>query len=353
MTPRSRIGNNKVRFPPEPSPFTTPSPSVRHRFASPTPRSFSEIFNPRPPLVLKEHTNEQLKQLTTTNRIDDETVSPRNVAMTTLKALLDHVKKKNDAIRSKEEEESEYEYEYVYDYVEVGNSREEKAFTTPKPVQIRTRPKIIPKQRQVPSDSEFHHKNRRGEDKQPSLVTAPPINLGAPVTRYNAITDSLDIINPAIIIQEPPATRRAGYTYPRPNTRLELTPDTGSAYYDDTPPAPLSPSLQSYQSPPTPTPKSFSGIFEGVAYNDPVPEEPLTPSLQSSYDQTTSDEEVFQGVPYNEVIPEEPLTPSLQSSYNPPTENPNFNQGRKKFGYKYSAPDDQRIDFNNKVNINM
>ena len=114
---------------------------------------------------------------------------------------------------------------------------------------------------------------------------------------------------------------------------------------------PLSPSLQSYQSPPTPTPKSFSGIFEGVAYNDPVPEEPLTPSLQSSYDQTTSDE-VFQGVPYNEVIPEEPLTPSLQSSYNPPTENPNFNQGRKKFGYKYSTPDDQRIDYNKKVNIN-
>ena len=129
--------------------------------------------------------------------------------MTTLKALLDHVKKKNDAIRSKEEEEPEYEYEYVYDYVEVGNSREEKAFTTPKPVQIRARPKIIPKQRKVPSDSEFHHKNRQGEDKQPSLVTAPPINLGAPVTRYNAITDSLEIINPAIIIQEPPATRRA------------------------------------------------------------------------------------------------------------------------------------------------
>ena len=359
VTPRSRIGAKKVRFPPEPSPFTTPRPPG----ASPTPRSFSEIFQPRPPLVLAEHSDEQLRQLTTTQRVDEDTVPSRNVAMTTLKTLLDHFRKKNEdkfekrrkEINSKldEEEESEYDYEYVYDYVEVDNSREEKTFHTPKPVQSKKRPKIIPKQRVVHSDSEFHHKNR-DENKFgriSSIVTAAPINIGAPVTRYNEITDTLDIINPPIIIQEPPATRRAGYTYPEPDNKLELTPRdedrVGSAYYDNTPEAPLTPSLQTYQRPATPTPKSFSGIFEGVAYNDPVPDEPLTPSLQNSYDQPTpSNEQSLDGVAYNDPVPEEPLTPSLQSSYDPPTENPNINQGRKKFGYKYSAPDDQRLDYN-------
>ena len=321
--------------------------------------------------MLAEHSDEQLRQLTTTQRIDDETVPARNVAMTTLKTLLDHFRKKNEDKFEKrrkeinlkledEEEESEYDYEYVYDYVEVDNSREEKAFTTPRPVRKKSRPKIVPKQRVVHSDSEFHHRNR-GENKFgriSSIVTAAPINIGAPVTRYNDRTDTLDIINPPIIIQEPPATRRAGYTYPEPDNRLELTPrdedNAGSAYYDDTPEAPLTPSLQTYQRPATPTPKSFSGIFEGVAYNDPVPDEPLTPSLQNSYDQPTTSTNAgsFDGVAYNDPVPEEPLTPSLQSSYNPPTENPVTNQGRKKFGYKYSAPDDQRIDYN-KVNISI
>ena len=361
VTPRSNVGAHKVRFPPEPSPFTTPRPKVKPSLGSPTPRSFSEIFQPRPPLVLAEHSEEQLKQLTTTQRIDDETVPARNVAMTTLKTLLDHFRKKNKdkfeqrrkEINTKIKEEEEYDYEYVYDYVEVDNSREVKAFTTPRPVQKKSRPKIVPKQRVVHSDSEFHHKNRGGDKfgRISSIVTAPPINIGAPVTRYNEATDTLDIINPPIIIQEPPATRRSGYTYPEPNNRLELTPDKmgGSPYLDDTPEAPLTPSLQTYQRPATPTPKSFSGIFEGVAYNDPVPDEPLTPSLQNSYDQptTSTNKESFDGVAYNDPAPEEPLTPSLQSSYDPPTENPNINQGRKKFGYKYSAPDDQRID--NKV----
>ena len=358
VTPRSGIGAQKVRFPPEPSPFTTPRPPG----ASPTPRSFSEIFQPRPPLVLAEHSDEQLRQLTTTKRVDEETAPSRNVAMTTLKTLLDHFRKKNEdkfekrrkEINSKldEGEESEYDYEYVYDYVEVDNIREQKAFHTPRPAQKTKRPKIIPKQRVVHSDSEFHHKNRDGNKfgRISSIVTTAPINIGAPVTRYNDITDTLDIINPPIIIQEPPATRRAGYTYPEPDNRLELTPrdkeEMRSAYYDDTPEAPLTPSLQTYQRPATPTPKSFSGIFEGVAYNDPVPDEPLTPSLQNSDQPTPSNEQSLAGVAYNDPVPEEPLTPSLQSSYDPPTENPNINQGRKKFGFRYSAPDDQRLDYN-------
>ena len=52
VTPRSKIGRNTVKLS-EPSPFTTPRPSANIKFASPTPQSFSEIFRPRPPLVLK------------------------------------------------------------------------------------------------------------------------------------------------------------------------------------------------------------------------------------------------------------------------------------------------------------
>ena len=80
ITPRSKVGQKSVRFP-EPSPFTTPRPP---QGASPTPQSFSDIFQPRPPLVLREHSSEQLQRLTTTDRIDDGTSS---VPLTTLRQV--------------------------------------------------------------------------------------------------------------------------------------------------------------------------------------------------------------------------------------------------------------------------
>ena len=368
VTPRSKLGNHDVRFPAEPSPFTTPRPTVRHRFASPTPQSFSEIFQPRPPLVLREHSSEQLKQLTTTERMDKGEESSKETAMSTLRAILDHVKKKEEVF---EEDESEYDYEYVYDYVEVDNNREQKSFTTTKPP-MKKRPKIVPKQRIV------HPKvtNNRREDKFSSFVTPGSIQLGKPDVFYNAVEDSVDIINPPIFIEEAPSTRRIGYNYNQPQTKLNLpskpktsyripgklaTEDTnfGSAYMDETPDEPLTPSLQSYQVP-TSTPSSFSGIFEGVAYNEQIPEEPLTPSLQSVYSQPTTDNsdntytDTINGAPYNDQTPEEPLTPSLQSAYEIPTKPPPaISNKRNKFGYKYSAPDDQKLDYNKPNQVSL
>ena len=146
--------------------------------------------------------------------------------------------------------------------------------------------------------------------------------------------------------------------YKDQTTRIpgKLSNDFGSAYFDDSPDDPLSPGLQTYQNPPTSTPSSFSGIFEGVAYNDPSPEEPLTPSLQSVYNQPTDGykeqeetnfSDIFNGVAYNDGTPEEPLTPSLQSAYDPPTQAPPaISNSRKKFGYKYSSPDGPQLDYN-------
>ena len=415
VTPRSKIGQNKVSLS-EPSPFTTPRSKVKH--ASVTPKSFSDIFQPRPPLVLKEHTNEQLKQLTT-QRIDNgDDVSKSEIS--TLRAILDKVKKSKEIF---EEDESQYDYEYVYDYVEVEeNDREHKKFeiVTANPPK-KKRPKIVPRQRIVPPKISKNENNIRkvssltknqGSNKFSSFVTSQPINIGKPVTYYDKKEDRLDIINPTIIIQEPPSTRRIGYNYQDPDNRLELPTKKyqdqttripgklsnkfGSAYFDDSPDDPLSPSLQTYQNPPTSTPSSFSGIFEGIAYNDPSPEEPLTPSLQSVYNQPTNgyrdqeenfsdifngvsyndgspeepltpslqsvynqptegyrDQEetnfsdIFNGVAYNDGSPEEPLTPSLQSAYDPPTQAPNaISNNRKKFGYKYSSPDGSQLNYN-------
>ena len=139
------------------------------------------------------------------------------------------------------------------------------------------------------------------------------------------------------------------------------TEDTnfGSAYMDETPDEPLTPSLQSYQVP-TSTPSSFSGIFEGVAYNEQIPEEPLTPSLQSVYSQPTTDNsgntytDTINGAPYNDQTPEEPLTPSLQSAYEIPTKPPpSISNKRNKFGYKYSAPDDQKFDYSKPNQVSL
>ena len=311
-----------MRFP-DPSPFTTPRPSAPTSRASPTPQSFSEIFQPRPPLVLAEHSSEQLQQLTTTERIDDG--ANHNVALTTLRALLDHVRKKE----VHERKESQYDYEYVYDYVDVddvsnigskfsspieSNEVTNKFPTGSQSTTKKTRPKIVPRQRVVPPQLR--------DNKQPPLltfVTPQPTNLGSAVTQYNEAEDTLEIVNPPIVIYtedraDQSSTRRVGYTYKQPDNKF------GPG-----------------QSQP------------GIAYNEPAPEEPLTPSLQSVHE-TPMTESTFTdllggaGAVYSDQTPEEPLTPSLQAAYDPPTTSRPANR-KVKFGYKYSAPAGPQIEY--------
>ena len=319
VTPRSKVGQKSVKFP-EPSPFTTPRPS---QSVSPTPQSFSEIFQPRPPLVLAEHSNQQLRQLTTTQRIDEVDLGTESVALTTLRAILDHVRKK-DKEKQLREEESEYDYEYVYDYVEVEGEEEVTKFSPPAPSSgvagkfptrrrddgRKPRPKIVPRQRVVPP--QLRENTQSGVVSFVTPRPPPPpqptvTKLGQAVTRYNQAEDRLEIINPPILVyseqeeereeerEEEPSTRRVGYTYKQPDPQVDISPD---------------------QTP-------------GSRYSEPLPEEPLTPSLESVYESPVTQP----GVTYREQPPDQPLSPSLQAAYGPPT-----SQGKVKFGYKYSAP---------------
>ena len=285
---------------------------------SPTPQSFSEIFQPRPPLVLKEHSSEQLKQLTTTERIDDT----KNVPLTTLKAILDHVSKKEIVEKS----ESQYDYEYVYDYVEVddvanigsrfsspieSNEVENKFPPRPPTSTKKTRPKIVPRQRVVPP--------KLSENKKPGFVrfvTPQPTNLGSAVTQYNEADDTLEILNPPLVIytdesEDLSSTRRVGYTYRQPDTKTDPT-NLGTVYREETPEEPLTPSLESVYETPI-TQSTFTDLVEGG------------------------------GATYKEQAPEEPLTPSLQSAYDPPTTS--SPEGRVKFGYKYSGQAGPQINY--------
>lgn len=321
VTPRSKIGEKSVRFP-EPSPFTTPRPQQK---VSPTPQSFSEIFQPRPPLVLAEHSNQQLRQLTTTKRIDKVELGTENVALTTLRAILDHVRKKDKVIK---EEESQYDYEYVYDYVEVEEVEDVTKFSPPAETQTVTgkfptrrqddgrkpRPKIVPRQRVVPPP-----RPQLTEKKQTGFVSfvtprPQPTKVGEAVTRYIQAEDTLEIINPPILVyseeeeEEEPSTRRVGYTYKQPENKID---------------------------------QNLS--HSGSRYSEPLPEEPLTPSLQSVYEspvtQSTFTNLVAGGVTYSEQPPDQPLTPSLEAAYDPPSSSrPTNNNGKVKFGFKYSGP---------------
>ena len=324
VTPRSSSGQKSVRFPepePEPSPFTTPRPPQR---ASPTPQSFSEIFQPRPPLVLAEHSNDQLRRLTTTKRAEELELGTESVALTTLRAILDHVRKKDKLVK---EEEPQYDYEYVYDYVEVEEEEagkfsppaESNAVTGKFPTRRRddgrkTRPKIVPKQRVVPTPP-----TERKQTGFVSFVTPrppQPTKLGGAVTRYDEASDTLEILNPPIRViteerqeeEEEPSTRRVGYTYRQPDNKIDISPQSASP---------------------------------GSRYSEPLPEEPLTPSLQSVYESPVTDTtftNLVSGVTYKEQTPEQPLTPSLEAAYDPPTSSrPTINR-KVKFGYKYSAP---------------
>ena len=314
VTPRSKVGQKSVRFPePEPSPFTTPRPA---QSASPTPQSFSEIFQPRPPLVLKEHSNDQLRRLTTTKRFGEELeLGTESVALTTLRAILDHVRKKD---KVSQEEESQYDYEYVYDYVEVEEATkfsppaESNVVTGKFPTRRRddgrkTRPKIVPKQRVVPPPPT--------ERKQTGFVSFVTPRTNQAVTRYDKASDTLEIVNPPILVyteeeeeEEELSTRRVGYTYKQPDNKIDISPQSGSSYLEPLPEEPLTPSLQSvYESPVTQS--TFTNLISGP------------------------------GVTYNEQPPEQPLTPSLQAAYEPPTSSRPSNSNRKvKFGYKYSGP---------------
>ena len=135
---------NTLRFP-ETSPNTTPKPFS----FSPTPNSFSDIFQPRPPLVLRQPI-EPIQRTTEKS----EKGSTKATALATLRAILEHVKKKEDKFEgvSTADPEYDYEYEYVYEYVDVEDepiNKQQLINAIEKP-----RPKIVPKQR-IPTNSKL------------------------------------------------------------------------------------------------------------------------------------------------------------------------------------------------------
>ena len=134
------------------SPTTSKSLSA---FVTPLPQSFSDIFaQTKAPLVLNKETS------------PGKETSTKATALATLRAILDHVKKKEVRF----EDEYDY-YEDYYEYVDTKKSN----FNAKKP-----RPKIVPKQRVVPkkSKSKTKEKLQKGKKKFSNFVTQQPRTIG-------------------------------------------------------------------------------------------------------------------------------------------------------------------------------
>ena len=93
--------------------------------------------------------------------------STKATALATLRAILDHVKKK--------EVRFEDEYEYYEDYYEYVDTKKSHFNNAKKP-----RPKIVPKQRVVPkkSKSKTKEKLQKGKKKFSNFVTQKPRTIG-------------------------------------------------------------------------------------------------------------------------------------------------------------------------------
>ena len=135
--------------------FVTPTTKSLSAFVTPLPQSFSDLLaKTKAPLVLKKETK------------PGKETSTKATALATLRAILDHVKKKEERF----EDDYEY-YEDQYEYVDTIRN----PFKNAKP-----RPKIVPKQRVVPKvpKSKTKQKLKKEKKKFSSFVTQKPLTIG-------------------------------------------------------------------------------------------------------------------------------------------------------------------------------
>ena len=363
------VRKNTLRFPGE-SPSTTP----KSFSFSPTPNSFSDIFQPRPPA---DQTPPNKLIGKTTERIEKGTT--KATALATLRAILEHVKKKEDefeGVSSTTAPEYDYEYEYVYEYVDVDEepiNKQQLISNIEKP-----RPKIVPKQR-VPASSKLEKSTFS------SFVTRKPQVQSKPITKYNSQSDTIDIIYPPLVIetnqeQDQTSTRRSGYNYEEPEgNKLDLPSDLENTIegslvdFESAPPTQTNtdtdkksvsyvklriPGRLSQQSstntnygsqsnkPPTSYnrpvqntffPSDLSAQFpQGSSYFDKPPREPLSPSLQYERPPTQTASPPSSYVMM--VMPGHPTKAKPHGAKRP-------GQGS---GYSYKAPDGPRLKYGDK-----